>query len=442
MTTDTTIHGLLAWEALDSRGKPTVGCEVTLAGGARGSATVPSGASTGTHEALELRDGDPARYGGNGVLKAVANVNGEIAERVRGFDAADQRELDAALRSLDGTAELGRLGANAVLAVSVAAAVAAADGTGADLWRHAARMAGRDGEAPLLPLPMVNIISGGAHAGRSIDVQDFLVVPLGARSFREAIEWASRVRAGTAEVLAEQGLPVALVADEGGLGPVLPTNRSALELLVRGIERTGLPLENGGGDGVGVAIDIAATQFADKDGHYVLAAEDRRLSAAELVEELAQWCDRFPIVSLEDALAEDDWDGWTAATSRLAGHRIQLLGDDFFVTHLDRLERGIAAGAANAVLVKPNQAGTLSDALAVVHGAHEAGYTTVLSARSGESEDSWLADLAVGWRTGQIKVGSTMRSERTAKWNRLLRLEAELGETARYAGSEGLRPPG
>ncbi|GAB2857083.1 phosphopyruvate hydratase [Actinocorallia aurea] len=442
MTTTTAITALHAWEALDSRGKPTVGCEVTLADGGRGSAVVPSGASTGTHEARELRDGDPGRYAGNGVLKAVGHVAGEIAEAVRGQDAADQSALDQLLRDLDGTPELGRLGANAVLSVSIAAAVAAAAGTGRDLWEHAAAMAGHDGEAPLLPVPMVNIISGGAHAGRSIDVQDFLVVPLGARSFAEAIDWASRVRAGTAEILAGRGLPVALVADEGGLGPVLPTNREALELLCRGIERAGLPLDTGDGTGVGIAIDIAATQFFDADGRYTLAAEERRLTSAELVAELAQWCADYPIVSLEDALAEDDWEGWTAATRALGtargGQHVQLLGDDLFVTHLERLENGITARAANAVLVKPNQAGTLSDALTVVRRAHAARYTTVLSARSGETEDTWLADLAVGWHTGQIKVGSTMRSERTAKWNRLLQLESALGAKAVYAGGREL----
>ncbi|WP_106401469.1 phosphopyruvate hydratase [Actinocorallia populi] len=442
MTSDTAISTLHAWQALDSRGKPTVGCEVVLADGSRGDATVPSGASTGTHEARELRDGDAGRYAGNGVLKAVANVEGEIARAVRCRDAADQAALDRRMRELDGTAGLGRLGANAILSVSVAAAVAAARSRGRELWEHAAAMAGREGEAPLLPVPMVNIISGGAHAGRSIDVQDFLVVPLGAGSFAEAIEWASRVREGTAQVLAERGLPVALVADEGGLGPVLPANRTALEVLCRGIERAGLALDGGDGRGVGIAIDIAATQFFDRDGHYVLAAEQRRLTSAELIAELAQWCAEFPIVSLEDALAEDDWEGWPEATrvlgSARSGQHVQLLGDDFFVTSLDRLEDGITARAANAVLVKPNQAGTLSDALDVVRRAHSARYTTVLSARSGETEDTWLADLAVGWRTGQIKVGSTMRSERTAKWNRLIRLESALGGKAGYAGGREL----
>jgi enolase len=423
---DTTITGLLAWEALDSRGKPTVGCEVRLDGGATGTATVPSGASTGRHEARELRDGGP-RYGGQGVRRAVANVTGELAEAVRGLDATDRPRLDAALRAADGTADLGRLGANAVLAVSVASAVAGARARALPLHRAVAD----DGAAPLLPLPMVNIISGGAHSGRSIDVQDFLAVPLGAGSFAEAIEWASRVRAGAAEELTARGLPVALVADEGGLGPLLPTNRSALDVLVAGIERAGL---RPGAD-VGIAVDVAATQFLRGD-RYVLAAEDRELTADELVDELAGWCAAYPIVSLEDALGEDDWDGWATASERLRGR--QLLGDDLFVTDPDRLRRGIDSGVANAVLVKPNQIGTLDTARTVVRAAHAAGYATVLSARSGETEDDWLADLAVGWRTGQIKVGSTTRSERTAKWNRLLRIEAELGDRAEYAGAAAL----
>ncbi|SOD98033.1 phosphopyruvate hydratase [Blastococcus haudaquaticus] len=424
---DTTITGLLAWEALDSRGKPTVGCEVRLDGGATGRATVPSGASTGRHEARELRDGG-ARYGGNGVRQAVANVTDEIAEAVSGLDGTDQASLDRTLRELDGTPDLGRLGANAVLAVSVATAVAGAAARGLPMHEAVAD----DGAAPLLPLPMVNIISGGAHSGRSIDVQDFLAVPVGADSFADAIEWASRVRAGTAEELVSRGLPVALVADEGGLGPLLPTNRSALDVLVAGIERAGLRP----GDDVGIAIDVAATQFVRDDGRYVLATEDRELTADDLVEELAAWCAAYPIVSLEDALAEDDWAGWRTGTERLAGR--QLLGDDLFVTNPERLQRGIDEKVGNAVLVKPNQIGTLDTARSVVRTAHAAGYATVLSARSGETEDDWLADLAVGWRTGQIKVGSTTRSERTAKWNRLLRLESELGDRAEYAGRAAL----
>ncbi|WP_216907452.1 phosphopyruvate hydratase [Nocardia noduli] len=425
--TDTTITGLFAWEALDSRGKPTVGCEVRLSGGAKGEATVPSGASTGRHEARELRDGG-VRYGGNGVRGAVANVMGEIGDAVRGLDAVDQPAVDAALRAADGSVDLGRLGANAVLAVSVANAVAAADARRLPLYRAVAE----PGAAPLLPLPMINVISGGAHAGRSIDVQDFLAVPLGATSFAEAVEWSARVRAGTAEVLADRGHNVALVADEGGLGPRLPSNRAALDVLIEGIVRAGLRP----GDDIGIAIDVAATQFHQSDGRYLLAAERRELDAVELVAELVGWCAHYPIVSVEDALAEDDWDGWRHATEHLSGR--QLLGDDLFVTDQRRLRRGITEGVANAVLVKPNQTGTLDDARGVVRQAHAAGYATVLSARSGESEDSWLADLAIGWRTGQIKVGSTTRSERTAKWNRILRIEAELGAEAEYLGAAAL----
>ena len=426
--TGTAIAELRAWEALDSRGRPTVGAQVLLDGGASGRATVPSGASTGRHEARELRDGG-TRHGGYGVRNAVANVTGELAAAVRGLDAANQAGVDATLRAADGTDDLGRLGANAVLAVSVATAVAAAAGQGVATYAAVSE----PGARPLLPLPMVNIISGGAHAGRSLDVQDFLAVPLAAGSFAEAIECCSRVRAGTAEVLADRGYAVALVADEGGLGPVLPDNRSALDVLVAGIERAGLQP----GTEVGIAIDVAATQFATGESEYTLAAEGGRvLDAAGLVGELASWCESYPIVSIEDALAEDDWAGWRRATEVLAGR--QLLGDDLFVTDPRRLERGVDDGVANAVLVKPNQIGTLTDARDVVRRAQAAGYTTVLSARSGETEDDWLADLAVGWRTGQIKVGSTTRSERTAKWNRLLQLESQLGGGADYAGAAAL----
>jgi enolase len=415
-----------AWEVLDSRGRPTVACEVRLRDGSRGSAAVPSGASTGGHEAHESRDGDPARYGGRGVLGAVARVRDEIASAVVGLDARDQAGLDNTLRTLDGTAGLSRLGANAVLAVSVATALAAADSEGIPLWRYVSADADA-GADPLLPMPMVNIISGGAHAGGLIDVQDLLVVPLGATSFAEALEWSVRVRAATADVAAGLGLPTALVADEGGISGTFGSNRAALECLARGIERSGLTL----GTQAAIAIDVAANQLAGADGTYQLAVEDRALSREEFVAELAAWCADFPVVSLEDVLSEDDWSGWTTATTTLAGR--QLLGDDLFATDLTRLDHGIECGAANAVLVKPNQTGTLSSAASVVARAHSAGYATVLSARSGETEDSWLADLAVGWRTGQLKVGSTTRSERTAKWNRLLRIEHQLGPRATFA---------
>jgi enolase len=425
--TSTRIAAVTGWEALDSRGTPTVACEVRLASGASGTATVPSGASTGSHEARELRDGG-ARLGGKGVHRAVASVNETIAPELVGRDAADQAGLDASLRVLDATPDLGRLGANAVLAVSIASALAAAASEGVPLWR---RLGGR----ALLPLPMVNVISGGAHArGAGVDVQDFLVVPVGAASFAEAIEWAARVRAATAELAAARGLPAALVADEGGLGLALPSNRAGLELLLGGIEAAGLAP----GTEAAIAVDLAATQLAAPGG-YRLATENRTLDAGSLVDELEAWCRDFPIVSLEDPLAEDDWDGWEEATRRL-GHRVQLVGDDLFVTQLARLERGIARGVANAILVKPNQCGTLSDAHAALARAAAAGYATIVSARSGDTEDSWLADLAVGWRAGQIKVGSTARSERTAKWNRLLRIEAELGAEAAFAGRAALAP--
>ncbi len=428
VTGGTEIREGFAWEALDSRGTPTVACQVSLAGGAAGRALVPSGASTGTHEAIELRDGGH-RYGGRGVRAAVANVSGPLAKAVRGLDAGAQAQLDAAMRSADGTGSLSRLGANAVLAVSIAAARAAAVAAGQPLYRFVAGDAG----TVLLPLPMVNIISGGAHAGRGIDVQDFLIVPVGAGSFSEALEIAWRVRQATAQVIAAQGHNAALVADEGGLGPVLTSNRAALELLTTGIERAGLRA----GTDAAIAIDVAATQFYDPDtGCYVLAAEQRTVTATEWTAELASWCAAYPIVSLEDVLAEDDWDNWQAAARALPG--VQLLGDDLFVTRPERLRRGIESHAANAVLVKPNQVGTLSDAREAVNIAQAAGFATVLSARSGDTEDEWLADLAVGWRTGQIKVGSTMRSERTAKWNRLLEIEARSGSTAVFAGAKAL----
>lgn len=427
---DTVIDTVFAWEALDSRGNPTVAAEVTLRGGARGAATVPSGASTGTYEAHELRDGG-VRYGGKGVRLAVANANGPLAQAVRGIDATKQELVDTALRKTDGTPALSRLGANAVLAISVASALAAAAAAGQPLYRAAAP----EHATPMLPLPMVNIISGGAHAGRSLDIQDLLVVPVGAGSFSAAIEMAWRVRRGTAEALDARGLPTALIADEGGLGPALPSNRAALEVLREGIERAGLTP----GTDAGIAIDIAATQFYDPGtGRYRLGLEDREVGVTEWVAELAEWCQNFPIVSLEDPLADQDWASWRTAAAELSG--VQLLGDDLFVTDSARLARGIDDGIANAVLVKPNQTGTLTDAARVVNQARAARFATVLSARSGETEDTWLSDLAVAWRTGQIKVGSTMRSERTAKWNRLLRIEAELGDQATYAGTAALAP--
>lgn len=424
----TTITDLLAWEALDSRGNPTVGCEVRLAGGASGDATVPSGASTGTFEAKELRDNED-RYAGKGVRSAVRSVLGPFRDAIVGLDATDQGVVDRSLGEADGTHGFQMLGSNAALSVSIASAIAAASAAGRPLYRH---LLGDDATA-MLPLPMVNIISGGAHAGRALDIQDLLAVPLSANSFSEAVEFAWRVRRGTAEAFLARGMQTALIADEGGLAGPLPSNRAAFELIQEGIDRADLLP----GVDVGIAVDVAATQFLDEDGRYRLDLEGRTLDAAELVDEIAGWCKDFAVVSVEDALADGDWDGWALASERLGG--IQLLGDDLFVTDTVRLAQGISDRVANAVLVKPNQTGTLSGALAVVQQANDAGYRTVLSARSGETEDTWLADLSVGWTTGQIKVGSTMRSERTAKWNRLLKIEAELGDRTTFAGAGALR---
>lgn len=424
-----TVASVDACEVLDSRGRPTVWCEVALSGGARGSASVPSGASTSAYERRELRDG-AKRYQGRGVLRAVANVEEVLGPALRGLDACDQQLVDETLVVTDGTPDLCRLGANAVLAVSVATAVAAANASGVPLYQH---LSSRLGVNPLLPLPMVNIVSGGAHAGGCVDIQDFLVVPLVATSFAEAIECAAAVREATRGVATARGFFADLAADEGGLGLALRSNRAVLDMLCAGIEAAGFSL----GSDVGIALDIAAGQLATAGG-YTFRSEGRELSSASLVEEIASWCRDYPVVSVEDPLAEDDWAGWGLAAGRLAPE-VQLMGDDLFATDLERLERGIEAGIATAVLVKPNQVGTLSSALSVLRRAQSVGFATVVSARSGETEDSWLADVAVGWAAGQIKVGSTTRSERTAKWNRLLRIEHALGASAPYAGAAALR---
>lgn len=418
---NSTISRVRAWQALDSRGRPTVACRVDLEGGAHGGAIVPSGASAGSHEAHELRDGG-APYGGRGVTRAVANVNGPLAEAVLGIDAARQRDVDDALAMTDGSHNFSRLGANAVLAVSLAVAQAGAAAAGISLARH---LAG-PGEL-LLPMPMINIISGGAHANQLLDVQDFLALPRGASSFGEAIEWGVAVReAATRRAQAAGAQFATLVADEGGLGLPLTTNREALELLTRSIEDAGLKP----GTDVGIAIDVAASELYSH-GAYVFRREGRTLDSQQLVREIAGWCDDFPVLSVEDPLAEDDWEGWELVTREL-GDRLELVGDDLFVTQLERLRAGIDRGVANSVLVKVNQNGLVSRAHDVLTAAHANGYRTVVSARSGDTEDSWLADLAVGWNAGQIKVGSTQRSERTAKWNRLLELEAT--EATIFAG--------
>lgn len=421
----TTIVRVHAWEALDSRGRPTVACRVELSGGGVGRAVVPSGASTGGHEAHELRDGDD-RYDGFGTRVAVDHVRGPLTARVTGMDALDRPAVDAALESSDPTENLENVGANAVLAVSIAVTTAAADQAREPLWRT---LSGAD--APLIPLPMVNIVSGGRHAAAAVDIQDVLAVPVGASTFAQAIEWASRVRAGTAQAMNARGLPTDLVADEGGLAAPLRTNEQALSLVTEGIARGGLEP----GRDVALAVDLAANQLWDR-GSYALRLEDTVLSREEWIDRISRWCERFPIVSVEDVLQEDDWEGWRAATRDLGG-KVQVIGDDHFATNLARLRRGVAASTANAVLIKPNQAGTVTRAERVLTEAAGSGFATVVSARSGDTEDSWLADLAVGWNAGQIKVGSVMRAERTAKWNRLLEIESSAGDS-RFAGRSAL----
>jgi enolase len=410
-----TIQSIRAREILDSRGNPTVWAEVALSSGIAASACVPSGASTGTHEALELRDGDPSRYNGKGVLRAVANIRETIAPALAGMDPADQAALDRRMIELDGTPGKRRLGANAILAVSCAAARAAAAALGLPLWKHLA-----GSRRATLPVPMVNILSGGHHAEHNYEFQDFLVIPRGFPSYSAALEAIVAVhRAARAEIDA-RGFVLTGVADEGGWGPKLPTNELALDILTASISRAGLEP----GRQMAIALDVASTHFF-RDGRYHLASEKRVLSSEGMIDLLAGWMDRYPVISIEDGLAEDDWEGWSRLTTALGG-RAQLIGDDFFVTSIDRLERGITSGAANAVLVKMNQVGTLSETFAVIDLARAAGYRAVISARSGETEDDFLADLAVASGAGQIKVGSVRTSERLAKYNRLLRLEPAL----------------
>jgi enolase len=426
--TATSIRFLHARQILDSRGRPTVEVDVELQGGARGRASVPSGASTGTWEACELRDGDPARYGGLGVLKAVAHVNGEIAEALTGADALEQTTLDDRLRALDGTPQLSRLGANAILGVSIAVCRAAAAACGQPLYYRIATLAGTTGLR--LPLPMVNILSGGLHAGHSMDIQDFLAIPARAATIAEAIHVVSKVRDAAATVCRARGLPT-LLADEGGLSPGLDTSTQALELMVASIEAAGLEP----GRDVVIAVDAAAASLHRGAGRYELAREGRTLDAAGMVDLMSTWVARFPVVSIEDALDEEDWDGWKRA-SQAVGARIQLVGDDLFVTHEERLRRGIRDGIANAVLVKVNQNGTLTGTLRVIALARAHGYAPIVSARSGETEDPFIADLAVGTAAGQIKIGSLRTSSTVAKYNQLLRIEEECA--APYAGIAAL----
>ncbi len=423
-----TITTLQAREILDSRGNPTLEVDVRLASGALGRAAVPSGASTGEHEAVELRDGDKGRYQGKGVQKAVRNVLETIAPRVLGMDAFDQIRLDRVLIELDGTPNKGKLGANALLGVSLAAAKAAAAALELPLYRHLGGV-----HARTLPVPLMNVLNGGKHADNNVDLQEFMLVPLGAPSFREALRWGAEVFHTLAGVLKQRGLSTA-VGDEGGFAPSLQSNEEALKVLVEAIEKAGYRP----GAQVALALDPAASEFF-KGGAYVLAGEGgRKLDAAQMVEYYAGLCDRYPIVSIEDGLAEDDWEGWAALTKRL-GRRIQLVGDDLFVTNVTRLARGIHEGIANSILIKVNQIGTLTETLGAIELAHRAGYTAVISHRSGETEDVTIADLAVATNAGQIKTGSLSRTDRVAKYNQLLRIEQELAESAHYPGRSAFR---
>ena len=424
MTAIAAVHGR---QILDSRGNPTVEVDVTLADGSLGRAAVPSGASTGAHEAVELRDGDKSRWGGKGVERAVGSVNEEIAQAVAGRDAVDQEGLDAALITLDGTDNKGRLGANAILGVSLATAKAAAASLGLPLYRYI----GGD-EANLLPVPMMNILNGGAHADNPLDFQEFMVMPVGAANFSEALRCGSEIFHALKSALHQQGWSTG-VGDEGGFAPDIASNRQALDFILQAVESAGYHA----GDDVLIALDPAASEFF-KDGAYVLAGEEKSLTPEQMVDYFEALIADYPIASVEDGLAEDDLPGWKLATERLGG-KIQLVGDDLFVTSEKRLAGGIADGIANSILVKVNQIGTLTETIAAVRLAQRSGYTAVMSHRSGETEDSTIADLAVALGCGQIKTGSLARSDRTAKYNQLLRIEEELGERARYAGRSALK---
>ncbi len=423
----TAIIDIQAREILDSRGNPTIEVEVTLESGAAGRAAVPSGASTGTHEAVELRDGDKARYGGKGVLKAVEAVDHEIFDTLSGLDAEEQVLIDQTLIALDGTPNKARLGANAILGVSLAVAKAAAEDAGLPLYRYLGGVYART-----LPVPMMNILNGGAHADNAVDIQEFMILPVGAESLAEAVRAGAEVFHALRAQLGEAGHNTN-VGDEGGFAPNLASADEALGFIVKAIEAAGYKA----GEDVVLALDCAATEFF-KDGKYELAGEGKTLDAGAMADYLAGLCGRYPIVSVEDGMAEDDWDGWTALTAAL-GDKVQLVGDDLFVTNPARLAEGISRGVANAVLVKANQIGTLSETLEAVEMAHKAGYRVVLSHRSGETEDATIADLAVATNCGQIKTGSLSRSDRLAKYNQLIRIEEELGPAARYAGRSVLR---
>jgi len=418
------IVDVVAREILDSRGNPTVEADVLLESGVMGRAAVPSGASTGSREALELRDGDKRRYGGKGVLRAVESVNTEISEAIVGLDASEQAFIDQTLADLDGTENKGRLGANALLAVSMATAKAAAEESGLPLYRYF----GGSG-AMKMPVPMMNVINGGAHANNNLDMQELMIVPLGPQSFREALRCGAEVFHSLKKILESKNLSTA-VGDEGGFAPDLPSHAAAIELLLQAIEGAGYKP----GQDVAIALDCAASEFC-KDGRYLLDSEKKNLDAAQFCDYLADLAGRFPIVSIEDGMAENDWDGWKLLTAKLGG-KVQLVGDDVFVTNVKLLREGIRQKVANAILVKVNQIGTLTETFAAVELAKRAGYGTVISHRSGETEDTTIADIAVGTNALQLKTGSLSRSDRVAKYNQLLRIEEDLGDSVSYVGRE------
>ncbi|MFT3720223.1 phosphopyruvate hydratase [Pseudorhodoferax sp.] len=416
------IVDIVGREVLDSRGNPTVECDVLLESGTMGRAAVPSGASTGSREAIELRDGDKGRYLGKGVLKAVEHVNTEISEAVMGLDASEQAFLDKTLIDLDGTDNKSRLGANAMLAVSMAVARAAAEESGLPLYRYFGGMGG-----VTLPVPMMNVINGGAHANNSLDLQEFMIIPVGAPSFREALRYGAETFHALKKILHDQGISTA-VGDEGGFAPSVPDHEAAIQMILQAIEQAGYRP----GEQIALGLDCASSEFY-KDGKYVLSGENLTLSGEEWTDKLAGWCDKYPIISVEDGMAEGDWDGWKHLTERL-GKRVQLVGDDLFVTNTKILQQGIERGIANSILIKINQIGTLTETFAAIELAKTSGYTSVISHRSGETEDSTIADIAVGTNAGQIKTGSLSRSDRMAKYNQLLRIEEDLGEVALYPG--------
>ena len=428
---DTIIEGISALEILDSRGNPTVEVEVILTDGSWGRAAVPSGASTGTHEALELRDGDKKRYLGKGVTQAVANVNGQIAEMLFGWDASDQKAIDMELLALDGTPNKSKLGANAILGVSLAVAKAAANSLGLPLYRYLGGV-----YAHVLPVPMMNILNGGAHTGwQSTDAQEFMVMPFGAPTFAEGVRWGAEIYHALKSVLKEKGYAT-LVGDEGGYAPALKANSEAVEVILEAIAKAGF--KAGRGQDVAIALDPAASEFYDeKTKTYNLRTEGKKLSGVEMVDFWAKWVEDYPIVSIEDGLAQDDWDTWKLMTEKL-GDKVQVMGDDLLVTNPERIRRAIKDASVNSALIKLNQIGSLTETLEAVELCHRNSWTAIVSHRSGETEDATIADLAVALNAGQIKTGAPARSDRVAKYNQLLRIEAELGETGRYAGWDAL----